>query len=122
MGWLIKPTDLRMSEAYVIGYTLVGQMMITFIIPLLTFFITGILIFRGLRNQPRPNSTQSKAERSLAFVLIWTVVMFVACHAPRLLIYSYEAAAAISPCLKLGMRSLPHFVLHLLPLTKFLIV
>jgi len=72
--------------------------------------------------QRKLQSAVQSREANMALILVCTVIMFVICHAPRLMANSYEAAMqpVILDCMDKNKMGFPLWFIYFTPIIKFL--
>ena len=94
-----EPTKIRNNEAYILWYINVSNLIVTSVIPLLLLTYFNYKIYTALKERQKrkanmvsqPNNTSgrkehSKKENRQTFVLFAIVVLFVICHALRVIL------------------------------------
>ena len=94
-----EPTNLRNNEAYILWYINVSNLIVTAVIPFLLLTYFNYKIYTALKERQKrkanmvsqPNTTNSRKEHSKkenrqTFVLFAIVVLFVICHALRIIL------------------------------------
>jgi len=141
----VKPTSLRMNKQYIIYYQTWTWVFSTGLIPFASLLYLNIRILISLRNlRSRLNiryqdsqacnpvkvklremrANQQSRDFNLAVVLITSVVMFLFCHAPRLITSVYEAANihSILHCREKGRDKTPLWFMYVTATVQFLMV
>ena len=95
----IEPTSIRNNEAYILWYINVSNLLVTSVIPFLLLTYFNYKIYTALKERQnrkanmvsQPKNTSSRKEHSRkenrqTFVLFAIVVLFVICHALRIIL------------------------------------
>ena len=115
VGYMILPTALRTNDQYIFWYINFSNIIVTCLIPIGILVVMNCRIMLGLKNfrQRRPaainggkeiasenGKARHNSDRDVkqVFILFYTVVLFIVCHALRIIMN-------ITDCINLGKRS-----------------
>ena len=95
----VRPTQLRLSQSYILWYTTWTWVSLTSLLPFLTLLTLNFTIWRRLgqaqaQSQGLSQPTGEKTNLSSSTILLCTVATFLVCHSPR---YPSHTTAMCNP-------------------------
>jgi len=92
--WIIKPTWLRIHPLYSLLYIVFGNFLVMSLLPMSSLIVLNTLVYKMIKRSNRIHNSISRRHRrddTMAAMLFTLVVIFILCHAPRLILNIFEA-------------------------------